>query len=129
MSGVTLRFQANLATRMLGVGRSKVWLDPNEKQRIAQARTRQEVRQLIQQGIIRKKVKTGQPTTLPYYVKWGKPKTNKYWKKQQQRADATNPSNYNANLPEAKIQQYHNSKSTNKRQQHELPMDYAKRIA
>jgi len=51
----TLRAQKRLAADLLGCGRGKVWLDPNEIGEIGQANSRQNVRKLIKDGLIIKK--------------------------------------------------------------------------
>lgn len=52
---VSLRLQARLAKDILGCGRGRVFLDPNEAQNIAQANSRKSVRKLIKEGIIFRK--------------------------------------------------------------------------
>jgi len=47
-----LKLQTRLAMSILKCGSRKVWLDPNQKLTIAQARTRESVRDLIAQGLI-----------------------------------------------------------------------------
>jgi len=55
---VSLKLQARLAKDILGCGRDRVWLDPNEAQDISQANSRKSVRKLIKDGyILRKPVK------------------------------------------------------------------------
>jgi len=55
---VSLKLQARLAGDVLGVGRGRVWLDPNEASEIAQASSRKAIRKLVKDGfIIRKPVK------------------------------------------------------------------------
>jgi len=51
----TFRAQKRLAADLLGCGRGKVWLDPNEISEIGQANSRQNVRKLIKDGLIIKK--------------------------------------------------------------------------
>jgi len=53
-----LRLQKRLAAAVLGVGKRKVWLDPNETQEIGMANSRQNVRKLIKDGFIIKKPPT-----------------------------------------------------------------------
>jgi large subunit ribosomal protein L19e len=48
-----LSTQKRLAADVLDVGTSRIWLDPNEQGEIAEAITREDVRELVEQGIIR----------------------------------------------------------------------------
>jgi len=50
-----LRSQKRLASSVLGCGKRKVWLDPNEVSEISNANSRQDVRKLIKDGLIIKK--------------------------------------------------------------------------
>lgn len=52
---VSLKLQARLASDILGCGRGRVWLDPNEAQDISQANSRKSIRKLIKDGYIFKK--------------------------------------------------------------------------
>lgn len=54
----SLKFQKRMAMSILGVGRSKTWLDPSQIPVIAQARTRADIRSLISRGLIKEKIKT-----------------------------------------------------------------------
>ena len=51
----SLKLQARLAMDILGCGRKRVWLDPNEAQEIANASSRKSVRKLIKKGWVMKK--------------------------------------------------------------------------
>jgi len=51
----SLRVQKRLASSILGCGKKKIWLDPNEANEIANANTRQSVRKLVKDGLIIKK--------------------------------------------------------------------------
>merc|ERR1712168_1016561 len=51
----SLKVQKRLASEVLGCGRKKVWLDPNEIGEIGQANSRQNIRKLIKDGLIIKK--------------------------------------------------------------------------
>jgi len=51
----SLKLQARLAMDILGCGRKRVWLDPNEAQEIANATSRKSVRKLIKKGWVMKK--------------------------------------------------------------------------
>ncbi|ODQ63123.1 hypothetical protein NADFUDRAFT_84600 [Nadsonia fulvescens var. elongata DSM 6958] len=53
-----LRTQKRLAAAVLGVGKRKIWLDPNEATEIATANSRQTVRKLIADGLVIKKPQT-----------------------------------------------------------------------
>ncbi|ESW99858.1 60S ribosomal protein L19-A [Ogataea parapolymorpha DL-1] len=50
-----LRTQKRLAASVLGCGKRKVWLDPNETTELAQANSRQAIRKLFRNGTIVKK--------------------------------------------------------------------------
>ncbi|KAH3903141.1 60S ribosomal protein eL19 SCDLUD_000754 [Saccharomycodes ludwigii] len=50
-----LRTQKRLAAAVAGVGKRKIWMDPNETSEIAQANSRNAVRKLIKSGTIVKK--------------------------------------------------------------------------
>ncbi|RLG83747.1 MAG: 50S ribosomal protein L19e [Thermoprotei archaeon] len=52
---VDLSIQKRLAAEILGVGESRIWIDPNEIDRVVDAITREEIRKLIHDGIIRVK--------------------------------------------------------------------------
>ncbi|KAF7489712.1 60S ribosomal protein L19 [Sarcoptes scabiei] len=51
----SLRLQKRLAAAVLKCGRNKVWLDPNENNEISNANSRQNIRKLIQDGLIIRK--------------------------------------------------------------------------
>ena len=50
-----LRSQKSLAAKVLGVGKRKIWLDPNETTEIGNANSRQNIRKLYADGLIVKK--------------------------------------------------------------------------
>lgn len=50
-----LRSQKRLAASVVGVGKRKIWLDPNEATEISQANSRQAIRRLYKNGTIVKK--------------------------------------------------------------------------
>jgi len=52
---VSLKLQKRLAASVLGVGKNKVWLDPNEASEISNANSRVNVRKLIKDGLIIRK--------------------------------------------------------------------------
>ncbi|MBI5332480.1 MAG: 50S ribosomal protein L19e [Candidatus Aenigmarchaeota archaeon] len=54
-----LRSQKNIAARVLKCGRSKVWIDPAKIGDVQQAITAQDIRRLINDGVIKKEQKTG----------------------------------------------------------------------
>lgn len=54
---VNLRTQKRLAASVVGCGKRKIWLDPNETSEISNANSRQTIRKLVSDGlIIRKQV-------------------------------------------------------------------------
>ena len=53
-----LRTQKRLAASVIGVGKRKVWLDPNETTEIANANSRSAIRKLYKNGTIVKKPET-----------------------------------------------------------------------
>ncbi|HIH69375.1 50S ribosomal protein L19e [Methermicoccus shengliensis] len=50
-----LRVQKRMAASLLGVGEGRVWIDPEEAEEVSKAITRQDVRELIEKGIIKRK--------------------------------------------------------------------------
>ena len=48
-----LRAQKRMAADVLNVGKSRVWFDPDEQSEIAEAITREDIRDLVDQGTIR----------------------------------------------------------------------------
>jgi large subunit ribosomal protein L19e len=54
-----LRAQRRLAADLLDVGKNRIWLDPEEQDELADAITREDVRELIEQGVIRAEEKQG----------------------------------------------------------------------
>ena len=51
--------QRRLAAELLKVGKSRVWVDPEDLDRVSSAITREEIRKLIHEGSIRKLPETG----------------------------------------------------------------------
>lgn len=49
---VSLKLQKRLASSVLGCGKRKIWLDPNEVTEIANANSRQSIRKLYKDGLI-----------------------------------------------------------------------------
>ncbi|KAI0967274.1 ribosomal protein L19/L19e domain-containing protein [Xylaria arbuscula] len=52
---VNLRTQKRLAASVIGCGKGKVWLDPNEVSEISNANSRQTIRKLVSDGLIIRK--------------------------------------------------------------------------
>merc|ERR1712169_95595 len=52
---VNLRTQKRLASSVVGCGKRKIWLDPNEQNEISNANSRQTIRKLIADGLIIRK--------------------------------------------------------------------------
>jgi large subunit ribosomal protein L19e len=50
-----LKAQRRMASDVLDVGKSRVWFDPEEQAEIAEAITREDIRELVDQGTIRVK--------------------------------------------------------------------------
>lgn len=50
-----LEFQRRLAAEILGVGETRVWIDPDRQDDVAEAITRDDIRSLIKSGAIRKR--------------------------------------------------------------------------
>jgi large subunit ribosomal protein L19e len=56
---MNLTTQRRLAASILKVGENRVWIDPNEAEEVSRAITRESVKQLIDQCIIKARPKTG----------------------------------------------------------------------
>ena len=54
-----LKLQKRLASDVLGVGKNKIWLDPNETTQVGLANSRNEIRKLVSNGLIIAKPVTG----------------------------------------------------------------------
>ena len=54
-----LSAQRRLAADVLDVGKNRVWFDPESQGEIAEAITREDVRELVEEGVIRAKDKKG----------------------------------------------------------------------
>ncbi|KAI9699859.1 MAG: translational activator of GCN4 [Bogoriella megaspora] len=52
---VNLRTQKRLASAVIGCGKRKIWLDPNEVNEISNANSRQTIRKLVSDGLIIRK--------------------------------------------------------------------------
>lgn len=55
---VNLRTQKRLASSVLGCGKNKIWLDPNEVSEISNANSRMTIRKLVSDGLIIRKPAT-----------------------------------------------------------------------
>lgn len=56
---MSLRSQRRMAARVLGVGLNRVWIDPDEAEEVESAITKEEIRRLIHEGVIRKRPPVG----------------------------------------------------------------------
>lgn len=56
---MNLRNQRRLASEILKIGGNRVWIDPDESEKVGSAITRGEVRRLIHEGVIRTMPETG----------------------------------------------------------------------
>ncbi len=54
-----LKSQKEIAARVLGCGKSRVWLDPSRTEDIKEAITAEDVRRLVKDGVIREEQKKG----------------------------------------------------------------------
>ena len=54
-----LSTQKRLASDIIGCGESRVWIDPDAQGEVAEAITREDVREMVEQGLIREKRKKG----------------------------------------------------------------------
>ena len=54
-----LRTQKRLAADVLDVGENRVWLDPTAQQEVAEAITRDDIRELVEEGVIKAKPAAG----------------------------------------------------------------------
>lgn len=57
---MTLNTQRRMAASILDVGLGKVWFDPEESKTIASAVTREDMRRLVNQGVVQAKMEDGQ---------------------------------------------------------------------
>lgn len=60
-----LSLQKRLAAKILGVGVSRVWIDPEQYEKVSEAITAEDVRALIRDGVIRVK-----PPSTPSRGRW-----------------------------------------------------------
>ncbi len=56
---MSLRGQRRLAASLLGAGTTRIWIDPEEIDKVQSAITREEISTLINEGVIRRTPKTG----------------------------------------------------------------------
>lgn len=56
---MTLRTQRRLAAALLKAGENRIWIDPEATDEVGEAVTRDDVRRLIKEGVIRAKQKRG----------------------------------------------------------------------
>lgn len=54
-----LKNQKRMAAEVLDVGENRVWIDPDETERVEEAITRQDIRNLVEGGTIKKKKEKG----------------------------------------------------------------------
>ncbi|MFB6180876.1 MAG: 50S ribosomal protein L19e [Candidatus Nanohalobium sp.] len=54
-----LKSQKRMAAEVMDVGKNRVWIDPEERERVEEAITRQDIRNLIEGDAIQKKDKKG----------------------------------------------------------------------
>jgi len=69
-----LSLQRRLASKILGVGKDRIWIDPNKAQDVSKALSRSDILDLIDKGIIRVKQVKGQSRTWANYIKEQKKK-------------------------------------------------------
>ncbi len=56
---MNLRSQRRMAAEVLDVGKSRVWIDPERVEDVSEAITKQDIRNLVESGVIKKKAKKG----------------------------------------------------------------------
>ena len=56
---MNLRSQKRMAAEVMGTGKSRVWIDPDRVNDVAEAITKQDIRNLIESGVIKKKKAKG----------------------------------------------------------------------
>ncbi len=56
---MNLRSQRRMAAEVLKVGKSRVWIDPDRVEDVSEAITKQDIRNLVESGVIKKKDKKG----------------------------------------------------------------------
>ncbi|MGC9132844.1 MAG: 50S ribosomal protein L19e [Nanopusillaceae archaeon] len=63
-----LSLQRRLAAEILNVGEDRVWIDPTKTEEVSKALSKQDIKELINKGIIRKKQVEGQSRTWARYI-------------------------------------------------------------
>lgn len=56
---MNLSSQKRMAADVLGVGKHRVWIDPDQAEEVEDAITKQDIRNLVESGVIQKKEKKG----------------------------------------------------------------------
>ncbi len=56
---MTLKSQKRMAAEVMDVGKNRVWIDPDQREKIEEAITRQDIRNLIESGAIKKRKERG----------------------------------------------------------------------
>jgi len=69
-----LSLQRKLASKILSVGKDRIWINPNKIQDVSKALSRSDILDLIDKGIIRVKQVKGQSRTWANYIKEQKKK-------------------------------------------------------
>jgi len=69
-----LSLQKRLASEIFGVGKDRIWINPNKIQEVSKALSRSDILDLIDKGIIRVKQVRGQSRTWANYIKEQKKK-------------------------------------------------------
>ncbi len=69
-----VKFQRRVASQILKCGKERVWMDPNALDEIKEAVTRNDVRNLIKRGLIKKLPKGGTSRVRANYIKMQKEK-------------------------------------------------------
>jgi len=72
-----LKSQKRMASEVMDIGKDRVWIDPEQMDRVDEAITRQDIRNLVESGAIQKKDKKG--------TSKGRSRENKKQKKKGQR--------------------------------------------
>ncbi|MFB6245234.1 MAG: 50S ribosomal protein L19e [Candidatus Nanohaloarchaea archaeon] len=72
-----LKSQKRMASEVLGVGENRVWIDPDQQEKVEEAITRKDIRNLVESGAIEKRDQKGSSK--------GRSRENKSQKKKGQR--------------------------------------------
>ena len=136
-AAASLRMQARMATELLGCGRSKVWLDPENKEAISRARSHEDVRELIASGIITRrpfKVREAQSGVKAHKHQAYQDRRS-WWRKQQQSANEHNPNFRDNKLAPEVLERYLHAKqllaekSMSSRSYRRQMMDYQRTLS